>query len=67
MQFYCLDSSGHLAVEVKLRGDGCAAMGEVESVALRIPLEAAAIDDFVTQLRSMKVVDGASARLEMAK
>jgi len=67
MHFYCLDSSGHTAVEVQLRGGGCTAMGEVESVALRIPLEAAAIDDFVAQLRSMKVADGAAARLEMAK
>ena len=54
MRFYCLDSVGHVGVEVKLRGHGCEALGEPESVALRIPIEAAAIDSFVKQLKGME-------------
>jgi hypothetical protein len=43
------------------------AMGEVESVALRIPIEAAAVDRFLLQLREMNTNDiGATAHLEMA-
>jgi hypothetical protein len=38
LHFYCLDSVGHAAVEVSLRCDGCKGLGDVESVALRIPL-----------------------------
>ena len=38
LHFYCLDSAGHSEVAVKLRGKKCKALGEVESVALRIPI-----------------------------
>jgi len=31
MHFYCTDSMGHAAVDVKLRGDGCKALGEMGS------------------------------------
>jgi hypothetical protein len=47
------DSVGHAVIEVKLRGDSCNGLGEPESVALIFPVEAAAIDSFLTQLRSM--------------
>jgi len=47
MGFYCVDSVGHAAVLVKIRADGCKAMGEAQSVALHIPVEAGAIDSFV--------------------
>jgi hypothetical protein len=40
-------------MEVKLRGDACKALGEPESVALLFPVEAAAIDSFLTQISSM--------------
>jgi hypothetical protein len=67
MNFYCKDSVGHAAVDVKLRGDACSALGEVESVSLRIPLEAAAIDSFVAQIMAMKWAEvGAMASLDMA-
>jgi hypothetical protein len=67
MHFYCLDSVGHAAVEIKIRGDGCEALGEVESVALRIPIEAAGVDSFVAQVRAMDTDQlGATARLPMA-
>jgi hypothetical protein len=66
MHFYCVDSVGHTAVDVKLRGDACMAMGEVESVALRIPLEAAAVDSFISPVRKMELAVGSKAYLQMA-
>lgn len=66
LRFYCLDSRGHIAVDVQLRGDTCAAMGQIESVAMRIPLEAAAIDSFVEQLRNFKPQDPVALHLPMA-
>jgi hypothetical protein len=67
MHFHRLDSAGHAAVDVKLRGDACKALGEIESVALRIPIEAAAVDIFVRQLRTIGKTIGASASLHKAK
>jgi hypothetical protein len=63
MHFHCLDSPGHAAVDVQLRGDGSKGLGEVESVALRIPIEAAAVDRFVQELRAMDKTIGARATL----
>lgn len=67
IQFYCSDSSGHAVLEIQLRGDRCKALGEVESVALRMPIEAAGVDSFVHQLVLMKSTIGASASLPMAR
>jgi hypothetical protein len=67
MRFYRLDSAGHAAVDVRLRGDACKALGEIESVALRIPIEAAAIDNFIQELRTLGKTMGASAFLRKAK
>jgi len=67
MHFCCTDSVGHAVVEVKLRGDACKGLGELESVALRIPIQAAAIDSFVSQIRQMERLVGATAYLPMAK
>ena len=53
MHFFCKDSVGHAVVEVKLRSDACKGMGEVESVALRVPIQAAAIDSFVADISYM--------------
>jgi hypothetical protein len=66
MHFYCRDSSGHAVLELKLRGGACMAIGEVESVALRIPVEAAAIDSFILELRAMDKTVSGSACLRMA-
>jgi hypothetical protein len=63
MHFYCSDAAGHAVVEVKLRGDACNGMGEVESVALRIPIQAAAVDNFIQQLKALGKTLGASASL----
>jgi hypothetical protein len=66
MHFQCTDSVGHSVVEVKLRGGACKGMGEVQSVALRIPVHAAAIDSFVSQVKQMEKEIGATAYLQMA-
>ncbi len=67
MYFYCTDSVGHAAVDVKLRGDACIALGEIESVALRIPIEAASVDYFIAQVKSMDASQiGAMVGLDMA-
>ena len=43
------------------------ALGEVEWVALRIPIEAASVDAFVAQIKRMDMEEiGATACLEMA-
>jgi len=67
LHFICKDSAGHAVVEVKLRGDACKGLGEMESVALRIPIQAAGVDDFIKQLRGVGKTIGASASLLKAK
>ncbi len=67
MHFCCPDSQGHAVVEVKLRGDACKGLGELESVALRIPIQAAAIDSFMSQIKQREKLVGATAYLQMAK
>lgn len=66
VEFRCADSSGHVLADIKLRGDGCEALGEVESVALRLRLEPSAIDSFVQQLKTMNMMIGAGAFLTAA-
>jgi hypothetical protein len=66
MHFYCRDSVGHAVVDIRLRGDACPAMGEPESVSLRIPIEAAAIDSFLVEAAAMDTNEvGAKAFLHM--
>ena len=66
LYLFCEDAAGHAVVEVRLRAGACKGMGEIQSVALRIPIQAAAVDDFVNQLRGMSKVIGASAYLRQA-
>ncbi len=66
MHFYCADAAGHAVVELKLRGNGCKGVGEIESVALRIPIQAAAVDNFIQQLTAIGKTIGASAFLKQA-
>jgi hypothetical protein len=63
MHFYCSDAAGHAVVEIKLRGGASNGLGEVESVALRIPIQAAAVDNFIQQLIVLGKTMGASAFL----
>lgn len=66
MHFFCMDAAGHAVVEMKLRGDACRALGEMQSVAFRIPIQAAGVDDFIKQLRGVGKITGASAHLRQA-
>ncbi|HST08996.1 MAG TPA: hypothetical protein VLL05_01360 [Terriglobales bacterium] len=66
MRFSCLDAVAHAAVDVKLRTQECGAFGDFESVALRIPIEAAAVDAFVNQLRQFKIAPEETITLFMA-
>ena len=66
MKFSCPDSTGHAVVEIRLRGDACEALGEPESVALRMPIEPAGIDSFVQQLAAVDSTIGAGASSPMA-
>lgn len=65
-RFYCLDSVGHAAAEVRLRSDPEAGGGVSDTVVLHVPVEAAAIDAFVVQLAGVEGVVGQTARLEAA-
>jgi hypothetical protein len=66
LHFHCRDSVGHAAVEVKLRSDDREASRKAESVALHIPIETAAIDPVVAQVKTMeKEQIGATACLRM--
>jgi hypothetical protein len=67
MNFSCLDAVAHAAVDMKLRTQDCSAFGELQSVALRIPIEAAAVDNFVNQLRQVKIASGETINLPMAQ
>jgi hypothetical protein len=65
MHFFCLDSVGHAVVEVALRSEGSEALGEAESVVLKLPVEAAAIDSFAVQARGLDTQElGSRARLQ---
>ena len=68
LRCYCKDSVGHGVMEVKLRGDGCNALGEPESVALLLRVEAGAIDSFLSQVCAMDTEQiGATAFLAMTR
>lgn len=66
LHFACVDSVGHACVQVKLRANGCKAMGDSQSVCLLVPVEAGAIDSFVTGVRGLSNTKGAKAFLQMA-
>jgi len=65
-EFSCVDSAGHVIASVRLRADGRSGMGEAQSVCLEIPVEAGAIDSFVSQAHSAASTAGAKAYLHMA-
>lgn len=65
-RFYCVDSVGHAAAEVRLRSDPQAGGGVSNAVVLHIPVEAAALDSFVMQLEQMAAAVVQAALLEAA-
>jgi hypothetical protein len=63
----CMDAAGHVILEVQLRTDpGYDKAGQSQAAEFFIPLEPAAIDDFVAAVGAMKVAVGATARLKQA-
>ncbi len=65
-RFYCLNSVGHAAAEVRLRTDPDIEGGVSDEAVFRISVEAAAVDSFVTQLERMAPAVGQAALLEAA-
>lgn len=63
---HCTDAAGHAVMEVQLRTGPRDQRGKAETVELVIPVEAAAIDEFVAALRRMPVEIGASASLRQS-
>ena len=66
MHFECVDSVGHACVQVKLRANGCKAMGDAQSVCLSVPVEAGAVDSFVAQIGRLRDAKGENVFLQMA-
>jgi hypothetical protein len=62
MRFYCSDSSGHAYVEAKIESRETPG-GTRESAQLSIPIEAAALDSFVEELRRLELRKSGIARL----
>jgi hypothetical protein len=62
MRFYCADASGHTNVECKIES-GSLSGKPVQSVALSLPIEAAAVDSFVSELRLIGLQKAGVARL----
>ncbi len=66
LRFYCTDSWGHAGVDVEFRADPHATR-HAESSSFFIPIEAAAVDEFVGWLRGMEVIWGANVWLRGAR
>jgi hypothetical protein len=65
MQFYCTDASGHAYVESKIKSNSLPGK-PVQCVILLLPIEAAAVDSFVNELRLLGLHKTGVARLEGA-
>ncbi len=63
MRFYCADATGHAYVDAKIESDSSSAKS-TQSVSLSLPIEAAAVDSFVRELRVLASIKTGSARLE---
>lgn len=63
MRFYCADASGHAYVELEIESEGLQGRPS-QSVRMSMPVEAAAVDSFTEELRSVGARRGGFARLE---
>jgi len=63
MRFYCADSAGHAYVQAKIESEFESA-GVVQYAIISMPVEAAAIDSFVVDLRRLEKERYGIARLE---
>jgi hypothetical protein len=66
LHFHCTDSSGHAAVELKIRADDHVS-GGAGTAEFAISIEAAAVDEFVSQLRELKPGTSGHAYLPMKR
>ena len=62
----CVDRTGHAVVDVVVRADTRGVAGLAETASFSLPVEPAAIDEFVAALGRMRSVVGAVARLRSA-
>ena len=62
----CVDAAAHAVIEMSVRTDPRYHYGQTETAELVIPVEAAAIDEFVVALQRMEVTVGVMARLRQA-
>jgi len=65
--FSRLDSPGHSVVDLELRSDSQGSSGHPESVAMRILVEAGAIDCFISEIAGIGINVGAKAHLLMSR
>ncbi len=63
MRFYCTDASGHASVESKIESDSLSGK-PAQCVTLSLPIEAAAVDSFVDELRRLGADGTGIARLK---
>jgi len=66
LRFHCTDSSGHAAVELRIRADDRVS-GGAGTAEFAISIEAAAIDEFVSELRELKPGTWGHAHLPMRR
>jgi hypothetical protein len=62
MKLYCADAAGHAVVELRLASDSTSAQ-RTQSVVIFLPVEAAALDDFIEELRRIQSGEADSAAL----
>jgi hypothetical protein len=66
LRFSRLDSPGHSVVDLELRTDNRRSSRHEESAAMRIPVEAGAIDSFISEIGAIGLNAGAKAYLPMS-
>lgn len=68
MKFQCRDAMGHCEVVVTIRSPDCLAPGSAESTVLLLPVEPAAIDQFILELDRLEPpLEDSSATLIMSR
>lgn len=63
MRFHCVDGAGHTFVEAAMNAN-CERAGTVQSAVLSVPVEAAAVDVFVRELRELESDESHVAHLK---
>jgi len=65
IRFYCADRSGHTWVDSKIESD-YEPLGKAQSVILSLPIEAAAVDSFIEEIRRLGADRAGTAHLRGA-